>query len=114
MKKREFIFISHLLDSMSKIEYFMQNVTKESFYNNEEKQSAVIRQIEIMGEAVKNLPFEFKKQNKDIEWAKIAGTRDRVIHHYFGVYLNIIWEIIKKDLPNLKTKIQKIKEELEK
>ncbi len=114
MKKKEFIFISHLLDSISKIEDFMQNVTKEKFDNNEEKQSAVIRQIEIMGEAVKNLPLEFKKQNKEIEWTKITGTRDRVIHHYFGVDLNIVWEIIKKDLPDLKKKVQKIKEKLEK
>ena len=114
MKKKELIFISHILDSISKIEYFMGNVAKESFFNNEEKQSAVIRQIEVIGEAVKNFSTEFKNQYKNIEWNKISGARDKIIHHYFKVNIDIIWDIIKKDLPDLKVKIQKIKEELEK
>ena len=114
MKKKELIFISHILDSISKIEYFMYDITKEHFCDNEEKQSAVIRQIEIIGEAVKNLSTEFKKQNENIEWSKIAGTRDKIIHHYFKVDIDLVWDIIKKDIPSLKVKIQKIKEELEK
>ena len=114
MKKKELIFISHILDSISKIEHFMYDITKEHFCDNEEKQSAVIRQIEIIGEAVKNLSTEFKKQNENIEWSKIAGTRDKIIHHYFKVDIDLVWDIIKKDIPSLKVKIQKIKEELEK
>jgi len=92
----------------------MYDITKEHFCDNEEKQSAVIRQIEIIGEAVKNLSTEFKKQNENIEWSKIAGTRDKIIHHYFKVDIDLVWDIIKKDIPSLKVKIQKIKEELEK
>ena len=76
------------------------------------RQSAIIREIEIIGEAVKNVSENLKNKHREIEWKEIIGTRDKMIHHYFGVDLNIVWNIIKIYLPDLKEKVLKIKEEL--
>ena len=69
---------------------------------------AVIRNLEIIGEAVKNISPEFRKKHLGIPWSKIAKTRDKLIHKYFGVDLELTWDIIKKDLPDLKEKIKNI------
>ena len=64
--------------------------------------------MEIIGEASKNLPENFREKYKEVEWKRIAGTRDKIIHHYFGIDLNTVWDIVKKDLPDLKRKIKTI------
>jgi len=110
MKKDLLIFIRHILDSMEKIESFMNKVKKNDFFNNEEKQSAVIRQIEIIGEAVKNIPDSFRKKYSDIPWKDIVGMRDKLIHHYFGVNLENVWKVIREDIPILKEQIKEILE----
>lgn len=112
MNKDPIIFIEHIIDSIKNIEYFMKKVSKESFFENKEKQSAVIRQIEIIGEAVKNLPSEFKDNNPNIPWKDIVGMRDKLMHHYFGVDLKIVWKTVKEDIPKLKKQIQNIMKEL--
>ncbi len=114
MKKEPLIFVTHILESIKNIESFSQGLSKSKFANNRLKQSAIIREIEIIGEAVKNLPIEFTVRYPYIEWSKIAGARDKIIHHYFGLDLNVIWDILKYDLPELKVKIEKILVELEK
>lgn len=108
MNKDYFIFIKHILESIEQIESFSKGLSKETFLKDKLRQSAVIRQLEIIGEATKNIPPEFRKKHHEIEWNKIAGLRDKVIHHYFGINLNIVWEVIKKDLPKLKEDIKKI------
>jgi len=112
MKKEFLIFLRHILESIKNIESFSQGLSKNEFAKDRLKQSAIIREIEIIGEAVKNLPIEFTVKYPYVEWSKIAGTRDKIIHHYFGVDLDVIWDIIKYDLPDLKIKIKKISEEL--
>ena len=107
-------YVNHILDAITNIEYFIEGVSRNYFIENEEKQSAVIRQIEIIGEAVKNLSNELRNKYPEIQWNKITGMRDKIIHKYFEVDLNIVWEVIKKDLPVLKQKILKIKEDLDK
>lgn len=106
-------YIEHILENIKDIEEFSKNLTKNEFLKDKLRQKAIIRSIEVIGEAVKNISDNIKNKHKEIEWRKIAGTRDRIIHHYFGVELDIVWEIIKKDLPNLKKQINKIKEELD-
>jgi len=111
-EKRDFVFIEHIMESINAIEDFSKNLSKEELTSNRLKQSAIIREIEIIGEATKNLSENFKKKYKKIEWTNIAGTRDKMIHHYFGVDLNIVWSIIRKDIPSLKKNIEKIRREL--
>ena len=74
---------------------------------------ACTRSLEIIGEAVKNLSPEFRKKHEGIEWKKLAGIRDKVIHFYFGVNWDIVWDVIEKHLPDLKIKIENILKETE-
>lgn len=112
MKRNEKLFLEDILESIKNIELFTKGISKDSFIKNKEKQSAIIRQIEIIGEAVKNISEETKKKNSVIEWKKIAGSRDIFVHAYFGVNLDRIWNIIEIDLPKLKKEIEKINVEV--
>jgi len=112
MIKDPLIFVRHILECIERIEKFMGGVSKTSFLKNEEKQSAVMRQIEIVGEAVKNIPQSFKKNYPEIPWKDIAGMRDKLMHHYFGVNLETVWKVMREDIPNLKQKLLKINKEL--
>ena len=111
--KDPLIFVQHILESIERIEKFMNGVSKTVFFKNEEKQSAVIRQIEIIGEAAKNMSKSFTKSYSEIPWKDIAGMRDKLLHHYFGVDLETVWKVIQEDLPNLKKNMLKIKEDKE-
>jgi len=108
-EKYDLVFIEHILDSINAIEEFSRGVTKEEIIKNRLKQSAIIREIEVIGEAAKNVSKSLKSKWKKVEWSNIAGTRDKMIHHYFGVDLNIVWNIVRNDLPRLKEQMRKIK-----
>ena len=110
--KNDLAFIEHILDSINAIEKFSKDMNKKELISNRLKQSAIIREIEIIGEAVRNISKNLKNKHPEIEWKEIVGTRDKMIHHYFGVDLNIIWNIIKNNLPDLKNKILKIKKDI--
>lgn len=112
MTKEDLIFIGHIIENINDIESFMRDVTKESFLKNKEKQNAVIRSLEIIGEAVKNLPSDITTKYPNIPWKEIAGTRDKITHHYFGLDLELIWKTTKEDTPKLKQEILKIKKNL--
>src|SRR3989344_5095167 len=112
MKDRA-IFLQHILDSISRIESFTRKATKKKFLSDELLHSGVIRQIEIIGEAVKNLPIEFIQKYPFVPWSDIAGMRDKLIHHYFGIDLVILWDnIIKKELSLLKSQMEMILKEI--
>ena len=110
--KDDLAFIEHILDSINAIKIFSKNLKKEKLMSDRLKQSAIIREIEVIGEAVKNISENLKNKHREIKWKEIAATRDKMIHHYFGVDLNIVWDIIKINLPDVKDKILKIKREL--
>ena len=114
MRKEPLVFIKHILDCIESIEQFSEELSKEEFKKNDLKQSAILRKIEIIGEAVKNLPDSFRNKHSSAEWKKITGTRDRLIHQYFGVDLDLMWDVIKKELPKLKKQTQEILKSLEK
>lgn len=108
MDDKTLIFLKHISDNIIKIESFSKGISKDDLVRDEEKQYAIVRAIEIIGEAAKNLPNSLKKEHSEIIWKDIIGTRDVLIHKYFGLDLEILWNIIKVDLPDLKKKIDDI------
>lgn len=114
MNRDPLVFIGHIFESIELIEQYTTEISKKTFIENRNVQDAVVRRIEIIGEAVKNLPNGFVQKHPEVEWKEIARTRDRMIHHYFGVDLDSVWDMVTKDLPFLRKKIQKIKDDLEK
>jgi len=111
-KKKDLIFIEHILESINAIEDFSKGLTKEKLISSRLKQSALVREIEIIGEAAKNVSNNLKEKYNEIVWKEIVGTRDKMIHHYFGVDLDIVLGIIKYDIPILKKQVLKIKKRL--
>ncbi|MBW2975956.1 DUF86 domain-containing protein [Candidatus Woesearchaeota archaeon] len=111
MSKHENLpYLKHIVDAIMDIEGSVKKLSKEEFKRSKDTKDAAIRRIEIIGEAVKNISKELKEKHPEVEWAKIAGTRDIMIHAYFSVDLDIVWSIVKKDLPALKRKIKAIVE----
>ena len=106
MKKKAEIFIRHILDEIEKIKKSLVNISKESFMKDSNLKDATVRRIEIIGEAVKNLPADYKNRHKNIPWKDIAGMRDKLMHHYFGVDFDKVWEVVQKDVPILKKEIE--------
>jgi len=107
------VFLSDIHDCIKKIEEYMRGVKREKFLEEIQLQDAVMRRLEIIGEAAKNVSLEVRKKYPDIPWKKMAGLRDVLIHTYFGVNLERVWIVVKYDLPDLKKKIKKILEDLE-
>jgi len=108
MKKDPKILLNHILESIEEIEKNITNLDEAEFFRNTTIQDAVIRRLEIIGEATKNLPESFRDRHPETEWRKVAGLRDVIAHEYFGISLKLIWKIIQKDIPGLKNNIQKL------
>jgi uncharacterized protein with HEPN domain len=109
MIKSDLAYIDHILDCIRKINKFSKGLTINEFQKNELVQDAVIRNIEIIGEASKKITSETKKNYPDIPWKEISGMRDKLIHDYLGVDIDVVWETIKKDIPVLRKQTIKIK-----
>ena len=112
MKKDPKIFLSHILESIEAINSYTENLTKEDFAENGQAQDAVVCRIQVIGEAVKNLPVTLRKKYNHIHWNKATGMRDVMAHDYFGIDKGIVWKTIKEDLPVFKKEIRKVYEEL--
>ena len=108
MRKEPLIFLNHILESIRNIEEYSKGLTKEKLTRNIKVQDAIIRRIEIIGEAIKSLPTNFTKKYSEVPWKEIAGTRDKLIHGYFGVDLDIVWKIVREDISQLKKMVQGI------
>ena len=110
--RRDRAYLKHILEAITNIEKFVEGLTKEGFFENVEKQYAVLRGLEIIGEATKNLSKDLKAKYREIPWRDIAGMRDKLIHEYFGVNLELVWVTIKDKLPEFKKQILKILKEI--
>jgi uncharacterized protein with HEPN domain len=106
MKGRDIgLYLKDITESISAIEEYVRVVTEDDFSSNRLVQDAVVRRLEIIGEAVKGIGDDFRGKYPEIPWKKIAGMRDIVAHGYFGVKLERIWDIVRQDLPQLKKQI---------
>ena len=108
MKKDITVYLNDILESIEAIEEYTENITGKDFNSNRQVQDAVIRRLEIIGEAVKNIDEDFRNKYPRIPWKKIAGFRDVLIHEYSGVKIERVWNVIEKDLRPLKTEIKKL------
>ena len=106
--KDDLAYIEHLLLSICKIEDFTVNMTRSDFERNEMVQDAVIRNIEIIGEISKRVSNDLKNTYYDIPWREMAGMRDKLIHDYMGVDLDVVWTTIEVDIPRLSVLLKKI------
>ncbi len=102
------LYLDDILDSINLINQYLEGVTEEQFHISKEKQDSVVRRIEIIGEATKSVPNEFKEQNPHIPWQKMAGMRNILIHEYFGINLVTVWKTAKEFIPSLKKDIQSL------
>ena len=91
---------------MKKAETFIENMTYEEFVQDDKTVYAVVRAIEIIGEAVKQVPDSMREQYSEIPWKSMAGMRDKLIHHYFGVNLKLVWNTVKQEIPEVKPVLQ--------
>ncbi len=106
--KESRVFLVHILESIKSIYSFSGKLTKEEFLKDRLRQSAIIRELEIIGEAGKNIPKEFRNRHKQINWKGIAGMRDKLIHHYFGLNLERVWKVVEDDLPVLEERVREL------
>ena len=103
------LLIEDIWEAIEKIERYTSGMPRKSFEKDEKTTDAVVRNLEIIGEAANRLPDSFKDEHSEIEWIKIIGLRHRIVHEYFGVDLAIIWEILQRDLPAFKQQLQDIR-----
>jgi len=97
-----------ICQAIDRIEQYIENLSFDAFSEDQKSVDAVVRNLEIIGEAANRLPDELKEKYSEIEWHKVVGLRHRIVHEYFGIDLEIIWQILQKDLPALKQKIIQI------
>lgn len=112
-KRSSKLYLQDILDSLANIKEYTKELSFEGFAADQKTVDAVVRNIEIVGEATRNIPEEIKEGNPDVPWKRIMDMRNRVIHEYFGVDLEILWKTVTEDLDFLEEKVKKIIQKLE-
>ena len=112
MKRDYTLYLKDMLENIEKANYFIENLTYEDFKADERTNFAVIRCLEIVGEASKSIPKEIKSKYNDIPWKDIAGLRDKIVHGYSEINLFRVWLVVKEEFPILKEEIENIMKDL--
>ena len=105
------LLLNDICQAIDRIEQYIENLSFDAFSKDQKSVDAVVRNLEIIGEAANRVPDELKEKYSEIEWHKVVGLRHRIVHEYFGIDLEIIWQILHKALPELKHKIMQIMNE---
>ncbi len=108
MKKDDSVFLNHIVDGAKLIGEYLAGASRDGFVANRMVQDAVIRELEVIGEATKNISEDLRSKYPDIPWNKMSGMRDKLIHGYFGVDLDAVWDTATKDIPELAIRIESI------
>ncbi len=103
------LLLNDICEAIERIARYTAGMSFGSFKEDEKTVDAVVRNMEIIGEAAHRLPDEFQEAHSDIEWHKIVGLRNRIVHEYFGIDIDIIWEILRRDLPSLLSNLQRLR-----
>jgi uncharacterized protein with HEPN domain len=104
------VYLRDILEAIANVEEFVGNMPRSEFEGDKKTLHAVVRNLEVIGEAVKGVPPEVRDRYPEVPWQRIAGLRDILIHHYFGIDIDIVWDILQNKLPELKGQIQAILE----
>jgi len=114
MKRDYSLYIKDILDCIERVEEFIGDMNYDEFLADDKTSSAVVRKLEIIGEATKNIPKSITQKYEEIPWKEMARMRDKIIHFYFGVDYKIVWNVIKERLPEIKPTILQILENMKK
>lgn len=111
-KKREYVdYLEDILEAVEKAEEFVEGIDYETFKNDDKTLFATLRASKIIGEATKKIPGTVKNNYPEIPWREMAGIRDKLIHDYFGVNIEVVWKTLQEDLPSLRQQIKRILEQ---
>jgi len=106
------LYIADILESVAKIRQYTGNLSEEDFLADTQIQDAVFRRLEVIGEAAKNVPDDFRNKYPEIPWRKVAGLRDVLIHEYFGVNVRRVWKVAKQDVLDLERQLSIVRDDL--
>ena len=107
MKRDDKVYLHHILDAIELIQEYTRGMSENQFLSNSMAHDAVVRQIEIIGEAAGNVSKEFQEKHDELPWGQMIGIRNKIVHEYFNVNYSIVWDTVKDDLPSLKKSVKK-------
>ncbi|MTW87784.1 DUF86 domain-containing protein [Virgibacillus dakarensis] len=113
MQREPRVFLEDILSAAVKVEKFTRGVSYDDFLDNDLVFDAVIKNILVIGEATKNIPVEIRKMNPQVEWRKMAGMRDMMIHGYFSINYRIVWDVVQNKIPTLRQQVEQLLKEID-
>ncbi len=108
--KNDMFFIKHMIKAIKNIEEYTLELTLEEFLKNKLVKDAVVRNLEVIGEATKKINDGFRNKHPEIPWKYMAAFRDRLIHHYFGIDYSLVWDVVKNKLPFVLADLKKLED----